>query len=137
MWTVPGRLSTVEREGSKAMPYVAIINVPGYLPTGDDPPTFDTASEAWLYLTEERERDEDEYEGPRDSETVRELAEWSNRCLNPGSESVNFTGQGTVYGSTPGYDGDHDLGLAYSVQWESEPTPHDEECGCSNPYCQV
>jgi len=25
------------------------------------------------------------------------------------------TATGTVYGPTPGYDGDHDLGLAYTV----------------------
>ena len=129
------------------MPYVAIINVPGYLPMDDEPPpTFDSAAEAWLYLAEERERGEDDqpceaceasaHEAPHYSETVRELQDWSTRCL-AGDQGVNFTGQGTVYGPTPGYDGTHDLGLAYSVQWASESTPHDEECGCSNPYCQV
>jgi hypothetical protein len=120
------------------MPYVAIINVPGYLPMDDDPPTFDTAADAWLYLAEERERGEDDLAEEAGTETVRALIEWSNRCLKPEGESVNFTGQGTVYGSTPGYEGDHDLGLAYSVQWQAESvSPHDEECGCSNPYCQV
>ena len=90
--------------------YVATINVPGYLPMDDDPPTFETADQAWLYLAQYRRNDEDETETPLTpySDTVAEL---EGQALGPGA----VTRTGTVYGDTPGYDGDHDLGLAYSV----------------------
>jgi hypothetical protein len=85
--------------------YVATINVPGYLPMDDDPPTFDSIRDAWLYLADERERGEDSAEDWRDDDTTRE------DLLDAAEAGV----EGTVYGPTPGYDGDHDLGLAYSV----------------------
>lgn len=120
------------------MQYVATINVPGYLPMDDEPPMFDTAREAWSYLTDERTRGEDDYpdwhpgrwsaEYSETRETLAVLAEsahWrtSDRD-NPGEDvaewlagnGINADGTGTVYGDTPGYDGKHDLGLAYSVQ---------------------
>lgn len=102
--------------------YVATINTPGYLPQDDEPPVFDTAHEAWAYLESERERSE------RDatddglivaSECLTELRRLAE--IAPGSvaaQSVHtpdWDGIGTVYGSTPGYDGSHDLGLAYCV----------------------
>jgi hypothetical protein len=88
--------------------YVATINTPGYLPMDDDPPVFDTAAEAWAYLAEERERAEDEDESTDEySGTLTALRE----LADPRRELVPFT----VYGDTPGYDGDHDLGLAYTV----------------------
>jgi len=96
------------------MTYVATINTPGYLPDGtEEPPTFDTAEAAWEYLTDERMRHEDETQEADEhaepySETVTELDRI--RVL-----SHNGPEEGTVYGSTPGYDGSHDLGLAYSV----------------------
>lgn len=95
--------------------YVATINVPGYMPMDDEPPTFETAREAWEYLAEEREREEDdaldtESDAPY-SETVTELRRHaSDKWL-----VCDFERVGTVYGDTPGYDGSHDLGLAYSV----------------------
>jgi hypothetical protein len=99
--------------------FVATINVPGYLPMDDDPPTFDTAKEAWWYLYHERISGEYDYpcelcndtqsHGPMgdcddDTETARALGQAAR------ADSI-----GTVYGPTPGYDGAHDLGLAYSV----------------------
>jgi hypothetical protein len=92
------------------MTYVATINVPGYLPTDDDPPVFDSADQAWLYLAQYRANDEDESATPLTpySETVAEL-----EGMAMGEGATERTG--TVYGPTPGYDGDHDLGLAYSV----------------------
>jgi hypothetical protein len=103
--------------------YVATINVPGYLPMDDEPPTFDTPSEAWWYLYHERcDADWQDVDLPteghdhspytlcpicsevEDSETADELG----RHAIEGREGV-------VYGPTPGYRGDHDLGLAYSV----------------------
>lgn len=109
--------------------YLATVNVPGYLPMDDDdPPAFDTPAEAWWYLY--NERCQEEWDAPcdlcddtmthgltgdcdDDSETGRELAKmarWAGSGMVCGFEAV-----GTVYGPTPGYRGDHDLGLAYSV----------------------
>lgn len=94
--------------------YVATINVPGYLPMDDDPPMFDQAREAWLWLAQERQRDEDAAEMPGDSysQTVLDLEHRASRVDAWGHP---VSRRGTVYGSTPGYEGDHDLGLAYSV----------------------
>ncbi len=105
------------------MTYVAIVNVPGYLPMDDDPPVFDTAREAWQYLAGERERGEDDTEGEQYSTTRDHLAALGYPGL-VGSDAANWLarngldpdGTGTVYGATPGYEGDHDLGLAYSVE---------------------
>lgn len=90
--------------------YVATINVPGYLPMADEPAVFDTAREAWEYLCEERERSEDDFEGEDYSDTVTKLRRWAANDMVCDFEKV-----GTIYGDTPGYEGDHDLGLAYSV----------------------
>lgn len=87
--------------------YVAIINVSGYLPMDDDPPVFDTAREAWQYLVSEVERAWDDF--PEDD----------NGAALEAHTQLHNTDQsqpGTIYAPTPGYDGDHDLGLAYSVE---------------------
>jgi hypothetical protein len=114
------------------MPYLATINTPGYLPQDDEPPVFDTAEEAWGYLAEEREETGTEEQSEEDY-----LADvW--HYLIAQSENASGDGTGSVIGSTPGYDGDHDLGLAYSVTYLDE---HDEraypfgtterlDCGC-------
>ena len=101
--------------------FVATINVPGYLPMDDEPPVFDTPAQAWEYLADERKRAEDD------------LPEWSDHeCPDPNAcgytdtyaELAGLAGQGadalwdgtgSVTGDTPGYSGDHDLGLVYSV----------------------
>lgn len=108
------------------MAFVATINTPGYLPWDDDPPVFDTAQEAWWHLYHERCRqeldaacdlcDDTMTHGPYgdcddDSETGQALA----RRASDGWLVCDFERVGTVYGPTPGYRGDHDLGLAYSV----------------------
>lgn len=90
--------------------YLATINVPGYLPMDDDPPVFDTAREAWEHLQWERMRGEDEIPGDY-SETVAELGRWAD----PRWPVTEHERCGTVYAPTPGYEGDHDLGLAYCV----------------------
>jgi hypothetical protein len=90
--------------------YVAIINTPGYLPDSEDPPVFERSTDAWQHLAEERREHEDEtgdYQGGDPySETVDELDVQSQAKDSPG----------VLYGPTPGYEGDHDLGLAYTVQ---------------------
>lgn len=86
--------------------YVATINTPGYLPEDCDPPLFDTAREAWQYLVSEVERSWDDY--PDDA---------NGACVDAHTQMHNLdqSREGTVYAPTPGYDGFHDLGLAYSV----------------------
>lgn len=94
--------------------YVATINVPGYLPMDDDPPVFESIKAAWEWLAQERQREEDAAEMPGDSYsgTVLALEAMANATMADGTP---YQRRGTVYGSTPGYDGNHDLGLAYSV----------------------
>lgn len=110
------------------MRYVATINTPGYLPMSDEPAEFSTAAEAWWWLYHERcdhERDnpcdlcdDTMSHGPSgdcddDTETgqaLAKMARWAGGGMVTDSEAV-----GTVYGPTPGYRGDHDLGLAYTV----------------------
>jgi len=53
--------------------FVATVHVPGYMPMDDDPPVFDTASEAWAYLATERERDEDQDDSPEYTDIVHAL----------------------------------------------------------------
>ena len=104
--------------------YVATVNVPGYLPMDDDPPVFDTAAEAWAYLAAERERHEDDlgtWDEPLGeySDTLMYLRYSAGSEVTYGSPHEDYPldpdGTGTIYGPTPGYDGSHDLGLAYSV----------------------
>ena len=103
------------------MNYVAIINTPGYLPDSTEPPPeFDTCAEAWEYLAQERRSAEDEMNPPAQydnpySETVDELwARYQTASGRPIPEPE--VKPGVVTGPTPGYDGDHDLGVAYEVQ---------------------
>lgn len=87
--------------------YVATVNVPGYLPENDDPPTFDSPREAWQYLVGEVDRWWDSF--PEDE---------AGACIEAHTAMHNLdqSQTGTVYvAATPGYWGDHDLGLAYSV----------------------
>lgn len=113
--------------------FIATINVPGYLPMDDDPPTFDTAREAWEYLVDERRTGEDDawdvdHDMPHEpsgySATFNMLERRAEGNWDPAFGSVDeVTGEGTVTGGTPGYEGDHDLGLAYTVS--TVEGPHD------------
>lgn len=116
------------------MPYVATINIPGYLPMDDDPPIFDTAQEAWAYLAGEREHAEmDENYAELvgvdgcNGEYACALSPTLHALTRHASDEwlvCDFERVGTVYGDTPGYDGEHDLGLAYAVTYTDE-TPED------------
>jgi hypothetical protein len=96
--------------------FIATINTPGYLPEGD-PGYFFNATEAWDYLRGERydaftDADLDEGTDPTFAR-LRSLSEgllWDELGWDDTAR-----GAGSVNGSTPGYDGDHDLGLAYTV----------------------
>lgn len=115
--------------------YEAIVNTPGYLPMADDPTTFDSACEAWEWLAAERERGE-ESDASDPSHVMPLSGEWQimTHLADPGIQldvgdyadygSMGADRVGTVYAGTPGYDGDHDLGLAYTV------VRHDHELHC-------
>ena len=86
------------------MQYIATISTPGYLPDSDDLAVFDTATEAWEYLRDERAEafDQAEQEMP-----VHDRVLFATQVM---------AGEpGTLTTTTPGYEGDHDLGKAYSV----------------------
>jgi hypothetical protein len=102
------------------MRFIATMNTPGYLPWSDDePPVFDNTKDAWEYLAEERERQEDTTDAPEYTETLsylRYIASGEHEHGNVHEDCpTNADGTGTVPGSTPGYDGSHDQGIAYSV----------------------
>lgn len=103
--------------------FVAIVNVPGYLPMAEDLPTFESAAEAWSYLAEERQRDDAAWvpDFPEDPEGPASL---DATCLELERRSTEqYPHVGTVYGPTPGMDADdarYDLGLAYSVDYAEE-----------------
>lgn len=94
------------------MAYVATVNIPGYLPMDDQPPIFETAREAWECLVEERNQSWNQTDdmGPDFDPVMDKMDKWAKSDLVCDFEKV-----GTIYGETPGYDGDHDLGLAYCV----------------------
>lgn len=105
------------------MLFTATINTPGYLPEGDDePPVFASARAAWDYLADERREAEDssvdididDFQGY--SATLNQLEERARGNADTAYGPIDEdTLCGTIYGPTPGYDGDHDLGKAYSV----------------------
>lgn len=100
------------------MGYLATISTPGYLPWDDDPPVCDTAKEAWEYLLDRRREAEDtalEESGDGYSSTLNTMESLTNDTMDPVDAGLNHDYTGTIYGDTPGYDGDHDLGLAYTV----------------------
>ncbi|MFB7858837.1 hypothetical protein [Rhodococcus qingshengii] len=104
------------------MVLVAIINIPGYLAMDDDLPRFNDAKEAWQYLADERERG---FDGIEDQMTDEDV--W--HYLVAQAEEPTGDGTGSCHGSTPGYTGDHDLGLCYSVQVT------EDECVNGSPSC--
>lgn len=102
--------------------YMATINTPGYLPEDDDPPVFDTASEAWTWLADERQTWEidmepDEHYSMDDpdrfelSEVVADLREQAAVT----AEEIP-TVMECLWGHSVGRRGDpHDLGQSYCV----------------------
>jgi hypothetical protein len=96
--------------------YTVIINTPGYLSEQDDVPVFETTEEAWQYLVSEVERAWDSYENDPQGACVDAHTQMHN---------LDQSKPGTVYAGTPGYGGDHDLGVAYSVVETAEPLPAD------------
>lgn len=98
--------------------FLATVNIPGYMPMDDDPPTFDNAADAWQHLADERRRDEDSncYSAGAYSSTWSMLEQIAHDVKNGNLNSaVGSDGTGLLCGDTPVYDGNYDLGLAYSV----------------------
>lgn len=104
------------------MKFLATTNTPGYLPMDDDPPTFDTAREAWAYLADERIRDEDagiDAGAPDEgySSIVNFMESIGNGTLSfedGDYVGVASNGEGSIWGpSCPPKM--YDLGLAYTV----------------------
>lgn len=113
------------------MVYTARIYTPGYQPMDDDPPAFESAKSAWEYLADEREREEN---GIPDDTTEEYSATWhalravvaaldAQSADEIRASGIADSGTGAIYGDTPGYDGNHDLGQVYSVTL----TPREEE----------
>ena len=135
MASVPGSVDSIlSRDGRKMimetktdMPavYLTRINVPGYLPESDDLDVFDTAQEAWRSLADTRKQEEDDTDYAPGTDTGEYSDTWVNLDYiasadhqhgNPHEDiPTRADGSGCVYGGTPGYAGDHDLGYAYSV----------------------
>lgn len=103
------------------MVFEAMINVPGYLPQADIPALFTEPRAAWAWLLDERRDSEDSaVEAGSDGDgysatfnTLERLADGTEAAY--ADAGMDPSGVGVVVGATPGYDGDHDLGLVYSV----------------------
>ena len=96
------------------MKYIATLNVPGYSPVDDDPPVFDTPREAWQHHVGEVNLSWDNH--PEDE---------NGACVSAHTQlhNIDQSKPGVIYAPTPGYDGDHDLGLAYCVVEVPEEEP--------------
>lgn len=84
------------------MTFQAFINTPGYLPMDDETHVFDTAREAWAYLADMRERDEDDNDD----------AEYTSLIAEMRAEDK----PGVMYGSRPEFYSKWDLSIAYTVE---------------------
>lgn len=124
-----------QRHTQENMVYLATVNTPGYLPENDHPSTFESALEAWEYLLAEREHGEDDTYDESSPSGYSETHAFLARvvaALSMQSEAeiarcgLNDDGTGVVYGGTPGYEGDHDLGLAYVVSLTEGKSEDDE-----------
>lgn len=90
--------------------YVATIYMPGHMQINENVSTFDTSREAWEYLADERDRAIDLTWQEGDKQDDDASAQLLARA------SAEDWGVGTVHGSIPGYNGDNDPGLTYSVE---------------------
>lgn len=106
--------------------YVAMISTPGYMPWGDGPlPAFDTAGQAWEYLTGEYADligtvdYDDECDCDCDDMEMCEAHTHEAHCravLADEMQRAHLTAPGTVYAPDPrAYDELSPLGLALSV----------------------
>jgi hypothetical protein len=99
--------------------FTVTINVPGYQPMADDdPPVFDTAADAWDYASNERALEEDGAGTCHDDNCTDPACPWNPDAdyTDDVTTMAKRTEPGTVVLPTAGYHGDHDLGIAYSVE---------------------
>lgn len=97
--------------------YVAIINVPGYLPE-EEPPTFTSARQAWEYLLTDRNRFEDEWfdpdvDEPKYSVTSDQIHTMYERAAWERMATEDWDGTGSVTGPDPS---NPNKAWAYEVQ---------------------
>jgi hypothetical protein len=83
--------------------YVAVQNYPGYLPWEDESPRFESTSDAWAYLADERRNQEEMTDDEEWSETVDMLDAWAAAGHEPD----------VLYGDDPSTG--HGTQIAYSV----------------------
>jgi hypothetical protein len=87
--------------------YIAAMAHPGYLPWDDESPRFESTSDAWAYLADERRNQEemtdDEEWDEEWSETVDTLDAWASESHEPD----------VLYGQDP--NAGHGVQVAYSV----------------------
>jgi hypothetical protein len=95
--------------------FITTTNVPGYSPTSD-PVWHQTITEAWEYHRSERyDAFTDADVSEENDATINRLQMSADGQWEPAFGVSDHNGTGTIYGTTPGYEGDHDLGLAYTV----------------------
>jgi len=127
------------------MRFMAVTNVPGYLPEGE-PGIFDTAREAWSHLHQERRWEED-YAPDDGTGEYSDTCDWLEYLASPDVEygnrhdgrarQLDASGAGSVHGPSIN-PGEHDLGLCYTVTalpcppWCSGEHPCTEEGGCES-----
>jgi hypothetical protein len=92
--------------------YIATVSTGDYLPY-DGPAYFDTAHEAWTYLAEERDEALAALADLPPDLTVARLHSAARDARRRDDDDAQNLG--TVRGTTPGYEGDHDQGATYSV----------------------
>lgn len=118
--------------------YLATINTPGYVPESD-PTSHGTPREAWAYLADWRECREDEADTDEPySVTVAVLRRLAAGFDVDGDPATDDEFIGAVYGPTPGYTGDHDLGIAYVVTMvDHADYPHEAGYLVECPACEA
>jgi hypothetical protein len=108
--------------------FTAVISVPGEMTTEETLPTFDTAQEAWAYLAKERREAEDErsvYVDGLPCEEYSSAVDVLDYLASDDGQAVygdplalqviGADGTGVIVAPTPGYDGEHDVGVSYTV----------------------
>lgn len=105
------------------MKYSATIHSPGCLPEAE-PVEFDTAQEAWEYLYDDREVDQDQIwavgESAQEEQSILESDTTLDTLRRRASDKwlvCDFERVGSVWGPTPGHTANDpwDRGLVYSV----------------------
>jgi hypothetical protein len=97
--------------------FTANYHVPGYMADEGAVAEFDTIAEAWAWLADDRESHENEASDGCSDDVCEPGCPWRSEAdlSETVAELREMSELGCVYGATPGYHGDHDLGIAYEV----------------------